>query len=360
MAISPLLTALLVLRIAGPGVLTLLVTSLFFLRPSSHDHDHDNSPIVSVIISQKAPRRAVILSFLSLTAAAFFLDGVVVVARAVLTGTWEGSSQQWRLIEVADVIGLVAFAGLAALGTWKDVNGVDVWTRQRVKFFALLAWVVDVVQVVLLALSVSLVNKQPPANSRLGHINVANALHFALVTLRVLFLTVLVPALYFPRISYVPAARNVASEDANASTNLLVSSSLPASASQYGTFASAQTPLNITRAPTPTPSDNPPSSANPQVNPPPAAAPGPLKPNPRKEVSDDPSWTEFGQRLSRLTPYLWPSKDRGLQILAVSAARFLDCIWKVNLCLSSGCLHLTPRHWSGCQPPYALNPRKPR
>jgi hypothetical protein len=320
MAISPLLTALLVLRIAGPGVLVLLASSLSFLRPSSYDHDHDNSPIVSVIISQRTPRRALILSLLSLIASAFFLDGALVVARAVLKGTWDGSSQQWCLIEVADVLGLIAFAGLAALGTWKDVNGVEIWTRYRVKSFAVLAWSVDVVQVILLALSVSLVNKQPPANSRFGYINVSNSLHFALVVLRVLFLTVLVPALYFPRISYVPAVRNVASEDTDASTNLLVSSSLAVSTSQYGTFASSpQTPLNITRTHTPSPLDNAPSSANPQVNPPPAAAPGPLKPNPRRQVSEDPSWSELGQRLRKLTPYLWPKKDRGLQILAVSS-----------------------------------------
>ena len=347
MAISPLLTALLVLRIAGPGVLVLLVSSLIFLRHSSHDHDHDNSPIVSVIISKKAPRRAVILSFLSLIAATFFLDGVVVVARAVLTGTWEGSSPQWRLIEVGDVLGLVAVAGLAALGTWKDVNGVEVWTLQRIRFFAVLSWVVDVIQVVLLAVSVSLVDKQSPPNSRSGHLNWPNALHFGLVILRVLFLTVLVPALYFPRISYVPADRDVAGEDADVSTNLLVSSSLSVSAGQYGTFASSpHTPLNVTRTHTPTP-DNASSSANPQVNPPPAAAPGPLKPNPRKEVSEDPTWSELGQRLGKLAPYLWPKKDRGLQILAVSVTSFQFSM-ENKLPISLVDLYPTPRYRSRC------------
>lgn len=319
MAISPSLTALLVLRIAGPGVLVLLASSLFFLRPSSHDHDHDNSHIVSVIVTQKTPRRAIILALLSLIASTFFFDGALVVARAVLKGTWDGSLQPWHLIEVADVLGLIAFAGLAALGTWKDVNGVEIWTRYRIKSFAVLAWGVDVAQVVLIAFSVSLVNKQPPGSSHFAYINVPNTLHFALVVLRVLFLTVLVPTLFLPRISYVPAVRNAASEDADASTNLLVSSSLAVSSSQYGTFASSpQTPLNITRTHTPSPLDNAPSSANPQVNPPPAAAPGPLKPNPRRQISEDPSWSELGQRLGRLAPYLWPKKDRGLQILAVS------------------------------------------
>ena len=316
MALSPIQTALLVLRVVGPAILVLLAASLTFLRPS---HDHDNLPIVSVIVSHKAPRRALILSFLFLTAVVYFLDGLLVVARAVLTGVWEGSSAHWRCIEIADVLGLVAFAGLAALGTWKDVNGVEVWTRSRVKVFAIFATVVDIAQIVLIALSVNIFKNPPvhvpeiPSDDRL---NVPNALHFLAVVLRLLFLLVLVPALYLPRISYVPVSRNVTSENANASSRLLVPSAVPA-ASPYGTFnSSPQTPF-ITRTHTPTPVDGAPSSANPQVNPPPAAAPTPLKPNPRREVSEDPTWREVGQRLRKLAPYLWPKKDRGLQILAV-------------------------------------------
>ncbi|KAF8520373.1 hypothetical protein BU17DRAFT_46726 [Hysterangium stoloniferum] len=326
MASSPLLSALLVLRIAGPGVLTLLALSLSLLRPKCNDHDNENSPIASVIVIKKTPRRALILSFLSFIAASFFLDAVVIVARAVLTGIWEGSTQQWRYIEVADVLGLVSFAGLAALGTWKDVNGVEVWTSCRIKFFAIFALVVEIAQLVLLALTVSFVNKPTPGAS---HINLPNTLHFGLVVFRVICLSILFPGLLYPRTSYVPASHN--GEEANASTNLLGAPPLHGS-SQYGTFPSSpQTPHDITRTHSPVPQDGAPSSANPQVNPPRPGAPGPLKPNPRKEVDEDPTWKELGRRLRRLTPYLWPKKDRGLQFLALLCVVLLAIGRVVNL-----------------------------
>lgn len=36
-----------------------------------------------------------------------------------------------------------------------------------------------------------------------------------------------------------------------------------------------------------------------------------------KEINLDPSWGELWTRLRRITPYLWPSKSRGLQVIAV-------------------------------------------
>lgn len=229
------------------------------------------------------------------------------MARAVFSGIWEGASPQWRYLEISDVIGLVAFAGLAALGTWKDVNGIEVWTRCRVKVLAWFALAVDITQTILLATSLDFARK---GTGPLGRINLSNTTHFGLVVLRVIFLLVLTVGLYYPRVSYHPASRNA--EEANVSDSLLQQGSVTA---QYGTFT-PQTPHSITRAHTPAPIDGAPSSANPQVNPLRPSAPGPLKPS--KEVNEDPSWGELVQRLRKLTPYLWPNKNKGLQFLAVS------------------------------------------
>ncbi|KIJ23460.1 hypothetical protein M422DRAFT_39595 [Sphaerobolus stellatus SS14] len=328
MASSPLQTALATLRLTGPAIPLLTTLSIACLR-TTNDHD-DYTPIISVIVTKKTPRRALILSFLSIIAASFFIDGALVVARAVLTGVWEGTTTQWRLIEVADVLGLVAFAGLAALGTWKDVNGIEVWTRSRLLLATLFALAVDITQVVLLALSVNFTDTQPrvPPVSRW---NLPNTLHFGLVALRTLSLAILASAFYFPRISYVPASRDhsIGTEEANDSTNLL--GAPVAGSSQYGTFSSVpQTPQSITRSQSPTP-EGVHSSANPQINTPPNAPPAPLKPNPRKEVNEDPSWKEVSQRLRRLAPYLWPKKDKGLQILAAICILLLLVSRLVNL-----------------------------
>jgi hypothetical protein len=59
---------------------------------------------------------------------------------------------KWTGIEVAAVEGLTAFAGLAALGAWKDIRGVEVWFMKRVKAGVTWALVLDIAQVVLLGL----------------------------------------------------------------------------------------------------------------------------------------------------------------------------------------------------------------
>ena len=57
-------------------------------------------------------------------------------------------------LEVNAVIGLLAFSGLAALGAWKEVRGVDVWSLNRFKVGVLAALALDIAQVVLLALAI--------------------------------------------------------------------------------------------------------------------------------------------------------------------------------------------------------------
>jgi len=57
-------------------------------------------------------------------------------------------------IEINAVIGVAAFAGLAALGAWKDINGAKVWTLRRIKVAVALALLLDVGLVVLLGLKI--------------------------------------------------------------------------------------------------------------------------------------------------------------------------------------------------------------
>jgi uncharacterized membrane protein len=51
------------------------------------------------------------------------------------------------------VLGLIAYAGLAALGAYKDVNNIEIWSRKRVKAAIFAALALDVAQVVLLVIS---------------------------------------------------------------------------------------------------------------------------------------------------------------------------------------------------------------
>lgn len=57
-------------------------------------------------------------------------------------------------IEINTVIGVAAFAGLAALGAWKDVSGAKVWTLRRIKVAVTLALLLDASLVVLIGLKI--------------------------------------------------------------------------------------------------------------------------------------------------------------------------------------------------------------
>ena len=101
-------------------------------------------------MATSTPRRAVILPLLSLSALTFFLDGLTFVVLTVISKEWP----QWTGIEVGAVEGLIAFAGLAAIGAWKDVQGVDVWFLRRVSFGITWSLLFDIAQVVLLGLAI--------------------------------------------------------------------------------------------------------------------------------------------------------------------------------------------------------------
>lgn len=140
-------TTLLALRVLSPFLVLLSAISLLPARPPA---PKSPSPITSVVVAARIPRRALILSLLSLSALSFLLDGLTFVVYAVFDKQWP----QWTGIEVAAVEGLVAFSGLAALGAWKDVQGVEVWLTKRLRAAVTWALFLDIAQVVLLGLAV--------------------------------------------------------------------------------------------------------------------------------------------------------------------------------------------------------------
>ncbi len=50
----------------------------------------------------------------------------------------------------------------------------------------------------------------------------------------------------------------------------------------------------------------------------------------KEDIALDPSWGEIFARIKHITPYLWPSKSFGLQLLAVRTTRSLSCDPRLN------------------------------
>ncbi|KAI0785526.1 hypothetical protein C8Q75DRAFT_794509 [Abortiporus biennis] len=312
--ISPI--PLFILRVLSPALVLISTLSIIPARPAP---PQSPSPITSVVVATRTPRRAVILSLLSLSALTFFLDGFAFIFNAVFRKTWP----HFTAIELNSVEGVAAFTGLAALGAWKDIHGVDVWNLKRVKYAIGAALGLDVALTVLLALTIE---SPPPLNS---------LLHLAFPALRVLALAPLFVALIYPIVRYVPVSDG--DEEAPTASSLLLPSgdaSAPSSglaplenneASKYGTFRVSRSIHHTasgptTRTPTPAPSHL-------RVPQPKRA---PRTPETKEDVSFDPSWSEIWCRLKHITPYLWPSKSRGLQglaflcILLVVIGRFIN------------------------------------
>ena len=139
---------LLVLRVLSPSLVLFTTITLFTTRPHLPPSP---SPITSVVVATRVPRRALILSCLTLSSFTYLLDGLAFVIYAVINKYWPSRTG----MDINSLIGLVAFSGLAALGSWKDVKGVDVWSLKRVKVSIILSLILDVVQVVLYGTSMS-------------------------------------------------------------------------------------------------------------------------------------------------------------------------------------------------------------
>jgi len=136
----------LVVRVLSPSFVFLVALSIAFLHPLS---PNSPSPITSVVVATAEPRRALILSLLSLTALTYFFDGLTFVVFAVIEHHWPHHTA----IPFSAVIGLVAFSGLAALGTWKDNHGTEVWSLRRIKVAIIATLFLDICLTVLLGLS---------------------------------------------------------------------------------------------------------------------------------------------------------------------------------------------------------------
>ncbi|KAJ6495556.1 mitochondrial half-size ABC transporter [Mycena vitilis] len=291
--------ALFVLRVLSPAVVCLAALSLLSATPPPPSSP---SAITRVVVPTVIPRRALILCFLSLSALTFLLDGLIFVVYAVIDKTWSRSTG----IEYNAVLGLVAFAGMAALGAWKDIRGVDVWSMKRIKLAVATSSAIDLVLVLLIAKTI-----RSSGESRLPIAHASIAIIFP--AFRVLAGIILVSALASPRIVYKAISQDETEEptasDASfllppPSTGLSPLSALPADASKYGTFRTPRSGLAqsnpVTRGTSPVPPE--------EID---------AKTSQKPEISLDPSWGEIWQRISRLAPYLWPSKSRSLQLLVL-------------------------------------------
>ena len=136
----------LVVRVLSPSFVFLVTLSIAFLHPLS---PNSPSPITSVVVATAEPRRALILTLLSLTALTYLFDGLTFVVFAVIEHNWPHHTG----IPFSAVIGLAAFFGLAALGTWKDIHGTEVWTLRRIKVALIATLFLDICLTVLLGLS---------------------------------------------------------------------------------------------------------------------------------------------------------------------------------------------------------------
>jgi len=134
-----------VARVLSPIIVLVTTLSLFFVHstlPSSP------SPITPVVVATAVPRRALLLALLTTIALTYLADGLSFVVFAVIDHDWPRHSG----IPVNTVTGVVAFSGLAALGTWKDIHGVTVWLMRRIKVAVTATLALDLTLVVLLAL----------------------------------------------------------------------------------------------------------------------------------------------------------------------------------------------------------------
>ncbi|KAF9484487.1 hypothetical protein BDN70DRAFT_989577 [Pholiota conissans] len=335
---SPLLPTF-VARVLSPAFVFFSVLSLLIIRPQVQP-PNSPSPITPVVVATAIPRRAFILTFLTLISLTYLLDGLSFVLFAVIDHDWPRHSG----IPINTVTGLIAFSGLAALGTWKDIHGVNVWLLKRIKIAITSSLVLDTSLAVILALHLRQGGTQPIFSIR-------NLIHVVFPAFRVILLLPLLVGLVTPRIIYssVGSFDDIESPEPTTSTFLLPPgagahssvglSGLNGEGSKYGTFhptrSNLQASAPVTRPATPAPSTAP-TDTKVEIT----SFIGyeclnillPLQTD-KPEISFEPSWGELWKRLRRLSPYLWPKNDRWLQLLAALCLFILLLGRVVNLAM---------------------------
>ncbi|KAF8828933.1 hypothetical protein HHX47_DHR3000967 [Lentinula edodes] len=151
-------------------------------------------------------------------------------------------------------------------------------------------------------------------------------LHLAFPIFRIILLVPFLTSLLTPRVVYTSVHEESGSEEIPTDSSLLLPASaasqtstgllavpVPSENAKYGTFRPTYSALlqstPTTRAPTPAPSQNV---------------------NEKPEIVLEPSWSELMQRIQHLSPYLWPSKSRSLQLIAILCILILLCGRFVN------------------------------
>jgi hypothetical protein len=150
---NPSLLALFVLRVAGPAILLLNALALLFIKADPPPFE-EQSAVTAVVVRVITPRRKLIITLLSLAAATYFADALSVIIFAIITKQWQGSQAEWRGLALGDFLGLLAFAAIAMICTIKESEGKVVWTRRRVRMFAVLACAFDIAIVFMTAFNV--------------------------------------------------------------------------------------------------------------------------------------------------------------------------------------------------------------
>ncbi|KAL4080195.1 hypothetical protein V8B97DRAFT_1930805 [Scleroderma yunnanense] len=221
-------TVLFAVRVSSPAVVFLATLSLLFVKPLSPLP----SPITPVVVQSRVPRRTLILVLLSLSALSFLVDGLAYVADAVFNKAWTLGTG----IPLASLLGLVAYAGLAAVGAWRDIHNVQVWSFRRVSLAIALALTLDIVQVVLLALSVTTRGAAHLCDNTKLSKCIPDTFHLFAPFVRVLILTPLLFALYSPRIVYTHVETQPEVQ-VNSNENVPLQEDGPTGeSSKYGTF----------------------------------------------------------------------------------------------------------------------------
>lgn len=140
-----LLLSIDVVQILSPALVLLVALSLLFVRPLAAQ-PASPSPVVSVVVASRIPRRTPILLLLSLISATYFLDGLSFVFFTVFTK----QPLHFAASEASAITGVLAFSGLAILGAWKELQGVKVWLLKRIHNVIAVALTLDVTLLILI------------------------------------------------------------------------------------------------------------------------------------------------------------------------------------------------------------------